>query len=100
MKKALLLVLALMLCFSLVACGENNTQVEDNYEGNNTLVEEGNTVVEPGLNDETISIENASGEEIFTEIISGDSTEGIVSEDIVTENVVSGNVVSEEVIAE
>ena len=41
MKKALLLILAIILCFSLVACGNNET-VNDNNDLNNPPVEDQN----------------------------------------------------------
>ena len=44
MKKALLLLLSLILCFTLVACGENNTPVEENNDNVNLPNEEINDI--------------------------------------------------------
>lgn len=104
MKKALLLLLSLILCFTLVACGENNAPVEENNDNVNLPNEEINDIVTPEDDVEEIIpgddiVEEISGD--IVEEVSGDTVEE-VSGEIIPEVEISGEMVAEsgEAIAE
>ena len=73
MKKALLLVVALMLCFALVACGNNDTQV-DNPDVVVPPVDDIDTPVTPDLDDDfdVQDSDEVSGELEITDDFSGE----------------------------
>ncbi len=84
MKKALLLVMALMLCFALVGCGNNNDTPVNNDDVVNPSVDDVNSPVEPDLNDDMNDTDpvDLSGELEMPTDISGEIVSGEVSGEI------------------